>query len=179
MTLTADPYDQVETGIANRLRAALKADYFTNRSTHKVEDWRVSDNDSNLERGADFFIVMRPGAFPSLPTEYSTGKFVDMEWESFVRLYVKYVEREEQWSTFKPFRWAVIDTLRRYRFLNQVVIDGETLNAVPGVDRIRTVQANDPAGYWWIFEAQRQQGLPPNYMFQSLQITTRQRVKFD
>jgi hypothetical protein len=172
MTIPSDPYDLIETGIADRLRAELKQEFF-------AEDWQVSDNDSNLERGADYFIVMRPGAFPSLPTEYNTGKFVDFEWESFARLYVKYVEREEQWSTFKPFRWAVIHTVRKYRFLGQVTINGDSLAQVPGVDRVRSVEASDPAGYWWIFETQRQQGLPPNYMFQALRIVTRCRVKFE
>lgn len=179
MTLPADPYNLIETGIANRLRAALAAQFFTNPSTHKVEEWRVSDNDSNLERGADYFIVMRPGGFPSLPTEYNTGKWIDVDWESFARLYVKYYEREEQWSTFKPFRWAVIYTVRKYRSLSAVTIDGEELSQVPGVDRVRSIEAQEPAGYWWIFEAQRQQGLPPNYMFQQLRIVTRSRVKFD
>jgi hypothetical protein len=177
--IPADPYDQVEAGIADRLRAELAAEFFTNRSTHKVEDWRVSDNDSNLERGADFFVVMRPGAFPSLPTEYSTGKWVDMEWETFVRLYVKYTEREEQWSTFKTFRWAAIATIRKHRSLSRVTIDNQEFLPVPGVDRVRSVEASDPAGYWWIFEAQRNQGLPPNYMFQALRVVTRQRVKFE
>jgi len=179
MTIPADPYDLVEIGVADRLRAELAAEFFTNPSTHKVEDWRVSDNDSNLERGANYFIVTRPGAFPSLPTESNTGKWVDMDWETFVRLYVKYEERAEQWSTFKPFRWAVIATIRKYRFLSQVTIGSETFDGVPGVDRVRSVEAADPAGYWWIFESQRQQGLQPNYMFQALRIVTRQRVKFD
>lgn len=179
MTLPADPYDLIETGIADRLRAALKTEFFTNPSTHKVEDWRVSDNDSNLERGANYFIVMRPGAFPSLPTEYNTGKFIDVEWESFARLFVQFKERAEQWSTFKPFRWAVIHTIRTYRFLGKVTINGDELAEVPAVDRVRSIDASDPAGYWWIFEAQRQQGLPPNYMYQSLRIVTRQRVRFD
>lgn len=174
-----DFYDLVETGIADRLRAELKVDYFTNPSTHQVEEWRVSDNDSNLERGANYFIVMRPGAFPTLPTEYNTGKVIDVEWESFARLYVRYVERAEQWSTFKPFRWAVIATVRKYRFLGKVTINDDEIPEVPNVDRVRSIDANDPAGYWWIFETQRQQGLPPSYMYQSLRIVTRQRVRFD
>jgi hypothetical protein len=177
--IAADPYDKIETGLADRLRAELADPFFTNPSTHKVEDWRVSDNDSNLERGANYFLVTRPGAFPSLPTEYNTGKWVDVDWETFVRLYAKYSEREEQWSTFKPFRWAVIATIRKYRFLSKVTIGAVEFEAVPGVDRVRSVEASDPAGYWWIFETQRQQGLPPNYMFQALRIVTRQRVKFD
>ena len=165
-----DPYSQVETGIADRIRATLKPDFVE-------KDWQVSDNDYNLTFGADYFVVMRPGPFPSLPTSYKSGEIQDIDWTSFAHLYVKFIEREEQWARFKTFRAAVIWTVMKYRFLEAVTIGSTSIAAVPAIDRIRSIEASDTATYWRFFNTP--ENAPPNFMHQPLRLVTRQRVRFE
>src|SRR5512139_1629299 len=140
--MVTDPYSLVETGISDRLRAAMRSQYFP-------QDWQVTDNDSDLHRGAEHFIVTRPGAFSTIDAEYKSGEIQTVDWESFLRLYVKYNEKAEQWERLKPFRAAVINNVMKYRFLDAVTIAGDDIIAVPGVDRVRSIQPTEPAGYFW------------------------------
>jgi hypothetical protein len=180
MTLTfTDPYADVEKGIADRLRSALKLVYFTNPQTSTVQDWQVSDNDSDLHRGADYFIITRPGAFSQIAAEYKSGEIQTVDWETYLRLYVKYFEKADQWSLLKPFRAAVLQVVMKYRFLDSVTINGDALPAVNNVDRVRSLGPTEPAGYFWLFQQQASQGLPPNFLYQPLRVVTRQRVRYE
>jgi hypothetical protein len=179
MTFPLDPYTLVEAGIADRLRSALKADYFTNPTTSDVQEWQVTDNDSELHRGANYFIVTRPGAFSQVTGDYNSGEIQTIEWETFLRLYVRYQEKAEQWSLLKPFRAAVLRTVLKYRFLGKITINGDEIPEVLAVDRVRSIQPSEPASYFWLFRQQQESGMPPNFMYQPLRVVTRQRVRFD
>ena len=170
MTIPADPYALIENGIADRLRAALWTDFFD-------KDWQVSNNDGNLSLGGEYMIVMRPGPFPFLPASYKAGEIQDVDWTSIAYLYVRYQEKEESWSRFNPFRWGVMHSIMKYRFLDAVTIGTTSVPQVVGIDRIRGLEAAEDAGFWRYFGVK--ESSPPNYMYQPLRITTRGRVRFE
>ena len=168
--IPTDPYSLIENGVADRIRAALWETYFT-------KDYQVSNNDANLTEGNDYFVVMRPGAFPFLSTQYKSGEIQDVDWTSFAHLYVRYQEKSEQWARFNPFRWAVMHVVMKYRFLDAVILGDRSVVQVPMVDRVRSIDAAEDAGFWRFFGTK--ENSPPNFMYQPLRIITRGRVRFE
>lgn len=169
-----DWYSLIEKGIADRLRAELKT------MAYIIKDEQVSDSDAVLQKGYDYCVIFRPGPFPFLPPNYETGKIVDIDWTTFIHLYVKFKQNDEQWSTFKPYRNAIIQLIYRHRFLKKVLIGEDypqEFAEVLNVDRIRTVGGNDQPGYFRFFGMP--ETTPPNFMTQMLSVVTRQRVKFE
>lgn len=169
MTTIPDPYSEIEDGIADRLRATLAEAYF-------LKEWQVADNDYNLTFGAEHYAITRPGPFPRTGTSYKSGEIQQIDWTTFVHLYVRFAEKEEQWSRFKAFRSAVIWTVMQHRFLGTVVINDVSFSEVKNVDRIQSIEASDTATYWRFFNTPETS--PPNFMYQPVRIVTRQRVRF-
>lgn len=165
-----DWYSLVENGISSRLRAELTIAEFITKPD------QVSDNDSALTAGDNYFAIFRPGSFPTLPVEYESGKIVTVTWITYIDLYVKYQEKREQWSTFKPYRNAVIQFVMRHRFLKRETIGETEFEEVRAVDRIRSISGNDEPGYFRFFNVNEK--MPPNFMTQRLAVTTAQRCIF-
>ena len=168
--IPTDPYALVENGIADRLRAALWGTYFD-----KV--WQVSNNDANINVGVEYLIVMRPGGFPFLQTNYKSGEIQDVDWVTYAHLYVRYQEKDEQWARFNPFRWAVMHVVMKYRFLDEKRIGDTTLAQVPNIDRVKSIDAAEDAGFWRFFGTK--ESSPPSFMYQPLRIITGARVRFE
>ena len=168
-----DWYSLVENGLSSRLRVELLfMGYITDGK-------QVSDNDSVLYTGIEYAVIFRPGSFPFLPMDYETGKITDVDWKTNIHLYLKYKEKAEQWSLFRPFRNAIIQLIQKHRFLKKVFI-GESypqeFAEVPNIDRIRGISGESDAGYFRFFNTPETKA--PNFMTQQLVITTRQRVRF-
>lgn len=168
-----DYYSTVKNGLLLRLRYSLKADFLIDK-----EDEKVSDNESNLFKGADYYVVLKPGPFPALDAAtYKSGEVQTVDWTTRIELYVRYIERAEQWGRFDPFRSAVIWHVMKNRFLGNVTIAGTAIAEVPHVDRVRSIQAGADATYFRFFNTPPT--MSPNYMFQPLICVVRQRVRFD
>lgn len=65
-------------------------------------DWQVSDDDTVINRGADYFLIVRPGAFPITPQD--TRKILNVDWNITSDLYVRWQDYKTSWSLFKELR---------------------------------------------------------------------------
>ena len=166
MTGFIDYYKQIDDGIKDRLRYALRPDFLIDKV-----DVKVSSNESNLSRGYDYFILTKPGDFPIIDS-MNAGKVQTVEWDTTVELFVRFKEKSEQWSLFSSYRDAVIYFLQKYRFLGAAIIDGESVSQVPFVDRIRGIKGNGEADYYKVNNQE------VYFMYQALTVTTRQNVKY-
>lgn len=168
-----DFYSQVKNGLILRLRYALKTDFFPNADG--IE--RVSDNENNIQRGGDHYVVLKPGPFPPVDgQDYNSKEIQTVDWHTRVEIYVRFLQKDESWARFDPFRSAVIWHLMKYRFMGAVTIAGEAVPEVPNVDKVRSVSAFSEATYWRFFNTPPT--AIPNFMFQPLNVIVRQRVRF-
>lgn len=103
-----DFYSECETGLATLLKTL---------TTYFKHDWQVSDDDLVVKRGADYFVVVRPGAFPYTR---QTEQLSTVNWTVVIDLYVRYVEYKTSWSKFKAFRSDIFNLLMEYPTLNGV-----------------------------------------------------------
>jgi hypothetical protein len=152
-----DFYQQCEDGLATRLRA-LNPSFFK-------QDKQVSDDDSVLSEGADYWIIYRPGAFP-IPDNLLTQKIMEVDWNVTMDMYVRYKTYKESWGKFRKFRAAVFFLLHSDQTL------GDTLN----VHRV-TFSSNEIAQYFRF--ANSSEEAKPNFIIQTCNVVIRQRVRFD
>lgn len=160
-------YAPIETGIIDRLRYSLKNDFLTDKL-----DLKVSGNESNLNRGYDYFIVVMPGQFPTV-NFIKSKEIQDVDFDTRLELFVRFRQADEQWSRFTAFRDAVIYHIWNNRYLRAVTIAGEAISEVTGVDSVRDVTTNGDAEYYQHLQTQ------VTFMTQPLIVTTRRRVRFD
>lgn len=152
-----DFYQQCEDGLVTRLRL-FKPLFFKD---HK----QVSDDDTVLSEGADYWIVYRPGSFPIVDA-FSTQKIMEIDWNVVMDLYVRYKTYKESWGKFRKFRAAVFFHLHSDQSL------GQTVN----VHRV-TFSSNEAAQYFRFSEADP--SVKPNFIIQTCNVVIRQRVRFD
>lgn len=156
----ADPWDfyqQCEDGMVTRLRL-LNPLFFK-------KDNQVSDDDTVLSEGADYWIIYRPGAFPIVDS-METNKIMEMDWNVTVDLYVRYKTYKESWGKFRKFRAAIFFLLHSDQGL------GQTVN----VHRV-TMSTNEAAQYFRYAETDA--SVKPNFIIQTCNVVIRQRVRFD
>lgn len=152
-----DFYQQCEDALVVRLRT-LNPSFFKDNK-------QVSDDDSVLSEGAEYWIVYRPGAFPINDTLLSQ-KIMDVNWNVTVDLYVRYKTYKESWGKFRKFRAALFFLLHQDQHL------GGTVN----VHRV-TLSSNEAAQYFRF--ANTSEEARPNFIIQTCNIVIRQRVRFD
>ncbi len=156
MTDPWDFYQQCEDGFATRMR--LLTAFF-------LKEKQVSDDDSVLSEGANYWAIYRPGAFP-IPDQFSTDKIMEIDWNITVDLYVRYVTYKESWGLFRKFRAAIFFLLH----------SDNTLGDTPNVHRVR-FSSNEIAQYFRFAETSEQ--AKPNFIIQTCNVVIRQRVRFD
>jgi len=122
--------------------------------------WQVSDDDSNLMKGADTFVIVRPGAFP---TTQITDQMRDIHWEIMFDLDVKFVEYKKSWDRFKEIRSAIIN----------LVYANPTLQNTLGVFTV-SLDSREQAQYLQFSETEAK----PNFIIQTMRATVIQRVVF-
>jgi hypothetical protein len=152
-----DYYAQCEEALAAFLRTSLP-DQLKN-------DWQVTDNESDLLRGADHYILFRPGAIPDRPVTFRSGSFTYLDWRVTCNLFTRYQEKKLQWPQFKRFRALVLYVLETHQFL-------------PGnsnVEKIVSYSAPEDALYWKFKNTAAD--AEPNMMTQPLAVVVRQRVE--
>ena len=145
-----DHYQAVENGLVTQLKTLT--DFFPNA-------WQVSDDDTVISKGADFFIVYRPGSFPV--TKVSDFRY-DVDWNITADLYVRYKTYKESWANFRSARAAIIELIFTHPRLG-------------GVAYFTTVSSGEGALYFKFEE----NASVPNFIIQTLTFTIRQHVIFE
>jgi len=149
-----DHYSVCETALATRLRTLTT--YFP-AATGLSAGWQVSDDDTVFQLGGDYFIIYRPGEFPTV----QKGMLADVSWHVKAVVYVRFVEYKTSWNKFKLFRSDIFNLLNA----------DPTLNKTNGVWNV-TVSSKDDAG-----RLLDTQGNPMNWIAQLLDVTITQRIK--
>ena len=150
-----DYYGQCEEALASILRDGLP-DQFKNA-------WQVTDNEADLLRGGDYYILFRPGAIPERLATFDSSSFTYFDWRITINLFTRYVEKKLQWPQFKRFRALVLYVLER----NQVP-------ASTALEKILSYSAPEDALYWKFRNTAAE--ADPNMMTQPLSVVVRQRV---
>lgn len=145
-----DHYQNVENGLATKLRTLT--DLFE-------KPWQVSDDDTVLAKGADNFIVYRPGSFPV--TKVSDFRY-DVDWNITADLYVRYKTYRESWANFRRARAAIIDLIFTHPRLGGVAY--------------YTIVSSGEGALYFKFE---ENASVPNFIIQTLTFTIRQHVIFE
>lgn len=161
MTTYPDPYGECED--------AVKAIMLEITDFFKYT-WSVGNNDTNIARGGDYFVVLRPGAFP-LFQQTNTGKIKDYDWNIVFDLYVRYTEYEESWAKFKSVRAAVVYSLDNNPTLECKSNTSKSAKNVWGV----TVTSEENAQY---FTLEGNDEARPNFIIQTMMVIVRQRVEY-
>ena len=158
--MTIEPWDfyqQCESALVTRL-LALKPSFFKN-------DKQVSDDDSVLAEGAEYWIVYRPGAFP-IQDDLLSQKIMDVNWNVTMDLYVRYKIYKESWGKFRKFRAAIFFLLH----------SDQHLGGQHNISRV-SLSSNEIAQYFRF--ANTAPEAKPNFLIQTCTVVIRQRVRFD
>lgn len=157
-----DPYSECE----NALKAILLeiTEFFPN-------EWQVSSNDTNIARGADQLVILRPGPFP-LFQQTNTGQIKDYDWAVVTELYVRYTEYEESWERFKQVRAAVIYKININPIMKCTVVPAKSATNVWGA----ALESEENAQYFSFADSPEE--ATPNFIIQTMRTNIRQRVEY-
>lgn len=151
-----DYYSECEEALAAFLKASLP-DLFK-------KDYQVTDNEADLLRGADYYILFRPGAIPDRPVTFQSGSFTYLDWRVNAHMFTRYQEKKMQWPQFKRFRALILYVLEVNQFVPN---DGN-------VEKIVSYGVPEDALYWKFRNTAAD--ADPNMMTQPLSVVVRQRV---
>jgi hypothetical protein len=151
MTELIDHYSMCEGALMAKIRTLTE--FFP-------KDFQVSDDDSVLNRGADYFCIFQPDAFPHTR---ANGRQAHYNWVVLFDLYVRYKSRKESLPKFKAARAALI------HLLHPISLNG--FNGSKGIENI-VLSANGGL-------QQDLQGDNPNFIIQPLTATITQLVTFN
>ena len=126
---------------------------------------QVSDDDTVIAGGADYFVVYRPGAFPIVDS-LASHKIEEIDWNITTDMYVRYKTYKESWGKFRKFRAALFFLLH----------SDQTLGGTPNVRRV-SFSSNEIAQYFRF--ANSSEEAKPNFIIQTCNVVVRQRVRFD
>jgi len=149
-----DYYALCKTGLIARLRTLVS--YFPASTKHASTGWQVSDDDAVLSEGGDYFVIVRPGAFPTR----KQGRMLEVEWHADAVIYVRYKEQATSWTRFETFRSDIFNLLHA----------DPTLNKTNGVYDVG-VSSQQQAGR--LIDSQ---GNLMNWIAQTLDVTINQRI---
>jgi hypothetical protein len=66
-----------------------------------VQSWQVTDDEADVNRGAKYYMILRPGAVPIAPFRAN--------WNITIDLQVKYINFKSSWNEFTMLRDAVLN----------------------------------------------------------------------
>ena len=151
-----DYYQQCETALADFFKASLPDQF--------PEEFQVTDNEADLLRGKDYYLLFRPGAIPDRPATFQSGSFTYLDWRVNVHLFTRYKEKKMQWPQFKRFRALVMYVME----INQMLPNNGN------VEKIVSYSAPEDAQYWKFRNTPVD--ADPNMMTQPFSVVVRQRV---
>jgi len=143
-----DQYTTVESALLAKIRTLTA--FFPNV-------WQVSDDVNEIQRGADYFVIAMPDAFPMTRAD---GHDVFVNWVVVFDLYVRFSTIQESLAKFKAVRSAIFNLLYP-----------ASLNRTNGVSKI-VLSSNGAL-------QQDIAGDNPNFLIQTLSAVITQRVMFD
>jgi hypothetical protein len=121
----------------------------------KAAGWQVTENDTEIYNGSDYFIVLKPGTFSNQRQGLNTVN----EWHVTSVLYYRFGEYANAWTQFRVYRSDIL-----------ALPDTAPLTTNGIYDQIFASQ--EQAGY-----LVDDQGRYTNFVVQALDCTIRQRVK--
>lgn len=145
-----DFYSECEAGLTTLLKT---------QTTYFAHDWQVSDDDSVIMQGAEYFAVVRPGAFPYTR---QTERLSTVNWTVIMDLYVSYKDYKTSWAKFKAFRSAIFNLL----------MANPTLGGAAGVVRV-DMTSDEQAQYLKFSDAPDAR---PNFIVQTVKVIIAQYV---
>src|SRR5829696_1856719 len=95
-------------------------------------EFQVSDDDSVLNRGADYFAIFQPEGFPNIR---ANGKQAHYSWLMTFDLYVRYSSRKESLPRFKAVRAALIKLFHPLSLNHIRGVEDTTLSASGGLQQ--------------------------------------------
>jgi len=143
-----DHYGQCEAALMTKVRTLT--DFFP-------KEWQVSDDESVINRGADYFFITLPSSFPAARAD---GKSKAVVWNVVCDLYVRFNSKREALTRFKAVRSALFNLLH----------SDPMLNKTPGVSNVLMSAGGE-----------LQQDLPgdnPNFIIQTLTVAISQTITF-
>lgn len=152
-----DPYVAVETALATCLKSL---DTFFPGDKKRDAGWQVSDDDTVISLGGDFFAIYRPGAFTV--TKIARGIY-DYDWEVDLDLFVRYTSYKESWTKLKSYRASLVELLSTH----------QTLNGTIGTHGVSLSSPERPAYFRF---TDTSVSAKPNYLIQPTRVVIRQRV---
>lgn len=82
------------------------------------QDWQVTSDDTDANRGAECFMIFRPGG---APTSYDrTKKIIIVNWRLDFDIQIRYKTYKTSWKLFEDFRTAI---LNKFVFTNDPFLD--------------------------------------------------------
>ncbi len=155
MTTFVDFYAQCKSGLITRLLTLTEL---------FPKNWQVSSNDADLKRGAEYFMILKPGAF----IESGQGYEKQIEWHTTGNLYVRFAEYQDVPEIFDVARAKIIHVIKSDDSL------GGTSN-VHGTG----ITAPEPPQFYWHTRAAAESGALPNFVTQPFDIAITQLCKFE
>jgi hypothetical protein len=76
-------------------------------SPYIVQSWQVTDDDTDANRGADCFMIFRPGSVGLAPQ--NTKKIIKVDWTLIFDMQIRYKNYKTSWSLFEEFRTAILN----------------------------------------------------------------------
>lgn len=119
------------------------------------KDSQVSDDDTVVNRGAEYFAIFTPDAFPNTISDARETLFT---WQILMDIYVRFTTQAEAKSRLKTMRSSIIN-----------LIYPSCLNHVNGVYRT-TISANGG-----VFQDAPER---PNFIWQTITVTVFQKVRY-
>ena len=80
-------------------------------NTYFKADWQVTDDEAAVNRGAKYWMILRPGAVPigPVPGLPATKKIYNVNWNIVFDLQLQYKSFKESWNDFSTMRDAVLN----------------------------------------------------------------------
>jgi len=97
-------------------------------------DWQVTDDDTDANRGADCFMIFRPGPAPI--EQYLTKKIIKVDWHLIFDMQIRYKTYKTSWNLFEAFRTAILNKF--------VFTDDPFLSTVPFIEDVRVLANEEP-----------------------------------
>ena len=149
-----DSYSLVQEAFMKRIRTNMKQTF--------AMEYQVAADDTVIAKGADNFIVVRPGAFPFTPADMHEK---DFRWGITFDLFVRYKEYKTSWAQFRVIRAALIN----------LMFSDPSLDSTKGVWNV-SIFSNESAQY---FTLEDKPTVKPNFIIQTMNAEITQRVKFE
>lgn len=94
-------YSAVQTGFMTKARTLTQ--YFKH-------PWQVTDDDSDANRGANHFLILKPGEVPVNPIpNLPTKKMYRVNWNIIFDMQVRYRNYKDSWNEFSIMRDALLN----------------------------------------------------------------------